>query len=79
MQWAYEREGKFPEAYSIGIMGFLRSCRQAYSEGIDVLYSSNTISIKSESLLRHLPQLIEPNRLGSITSLEVVITAARVD
>jgi hypothetical protein len=79
MQWAYEREGKFPEAYSIGIMGFLLSCRQAYSEGIEFLYSSNCISIQSESLLRHLPQLIEPNRLASITSLEVVIMAERVD
>jgi hypothetical protein len=79
MQWAYERKGKFPEVYNVGIMGFLLSCRQAYSEGIDVLYSSNCISIQSEPLLRNLPQLIQPNRLASITSLEVVITAERVN
>ena len=72
MQWVYEREGKFPEEYKVGIMGFLLSCRQAYSEGIDVLYSHNCISIQSEPLLQHLPQLIAPHRLASITSLEIV-------
>jgi hypothetical protein len=79
MQWVYERKGKFPEEYNVGIMGFLLSCRQAYTEGIDVLYSANCISIQSEPLLLHLPQLIPPNRLASITSLEMVITAHRIE
>jgi hypothetical protein len=60
---------------NIGIMRFLLACRQAYTEGIHVLYSSNLISIRSEPLLLHLPQLIPANRLASITSLEIVIKA----
>ncbi|KAF2743307.1 hypothetical protein M011DRAFT_224153 [Sporormia fimetaria CBS 119925] len=67
-------DGKKLTTYlNIGIMGFLLSCRQAYTEGIEFLYSS--ISIKSEPLLLHLPKLIPPNRLATITSLEFVIDA----
>lgn len=78
LQWAYERKEKFLEEYNVGIMGFLLSCRQAYAESIDVLYSANCINIQSQHLLLHLPQLIPLNRLASITSLEMVITAHRV-
>ncbi|KAF7572611.1 hypothetical protein PtrM4_075160 [Pyrenophora tritici-repentis] len=60
---------------SVGIMGFLLSCRQAYTQGIDALYSTNTICTRSESLLLHLPKLIPTNRLASITKLDVFITA----
>jgi len=63
----------------LGVMGFLLSCRQAYTEGIDVLYSSNCIAIHSEPLLLHLPQLIPTGRLASITSLEIVVTAHRIE
>jgi hypothetical protein len=77
LQGVYGRQckGKFPEEYHVGIIGFLLSCRQAYTEGVDILYSANCINIQSEPLLLHLPQLILPNRLASITSLEIVITA----
>ncbi|USP74836.1 hypothetical protein yc1106_02110 [Curvularia clavata] len=64
-----------PETWCIGIMGFLLSCRQAYAEGIEVLYSTNYISMHSEFLLSHLPKLIPHNRLASITSLEIVVKA----
>lgn len=70
-----QRQGKGEEEYKIGTIGFLLSCRQAYTEGIDVLYSANCIHIQSEPLLLQLPRLILPNRLSSITSLEIVITA----
>jgi hypothetical protein len=60
-------------------MGFLLSCRQAYTEGIDVLYSASCISIQSQPLLLHLPMLIPLNRLASITSLEIIITAHRIE
>ncbi|KAF2007435.1 hypothetical protein P154DRAFT_614791 [Amniculicola lignicola CBS 123094] len=73
------RDRKVPERYKIGALGFLLSCRQAYAEGIDVLWSANCIFIQSEPLLLHLPRLIPPNRLASITSLEVVITAHGVE
>ena len=77
-RYMYELERKFPKAQNLGIMGFLLSCRQAYTKGIDALYSANCISIQSESLLLHLPQLIPSNRLACITSLEVFITAHRI-
>jgi hypothetical protein len=74
-----ERKGQILEGYDVDIMGFLLSCRHAYTEGIDVLYSTNCISIQSEPLLLHLPQLIPHNRLASITSLEMVIKAHRIE
>jgi hypothetical protein len=61
--------------YNIGITGFLLSCKQAYAEGIEVLYSANCINIQSEALLLHLPRLIPPSRLESITYLEICIKA----
>jgi hypothetical protein len=41
-------------------------------EGLDVLYSTNTIHIGSPFLTRHLPLSILPQRLASITSLELL-------
>lgn len=71
----YDRNCKLLKEYNIGIIGFLLSCRQAFTEGIDVLYSANCINIQNECLLLQLPQLFPANRLASITSLETVITA----
>ncbi|KAL2754197.1 hypothetical protein ACRALDRAFT_2028666 [Sodiomyces alcalophilus JCM 7366] len=67
--------GEWPVKCQIGIMGFLLSCKQAYAEGIDILYGANCIAITSEPLLLHLPRLILPQRLASITSLELNINA----
>ncbi|KAF1933350.1 uncharacterized protein M421DRAFT_88583 [Didymella exigua CBS 183.55] len=66
-------------AHNIDAIGFLLSCKQTYTEGIDFLYSANCINIRTESLLLHLPKLIRHNRLASITSLEVIIEAHRVE
>ncbi|RNJ54469.1 hypothetical protein D7B24_000442 [Verticillium nonalfalfae] len=57
----------------IDIMGFLLSCRQAYTEAIHVLYSSNVICIHSKPLLLHLPKLMPSERLASIVSLEIML------
>ncbi len=48
----------------------------SYTEGIEILYSSNTIHIRSIILLRHLPVLLPPQRLASITSLELRLKMA---
>ena len=79
LDWVYKHKEKFQEGYNVGIMGFLLSCRQAYTEGIDVLYSTNCIHMQSEPLLLQLPRLIPPNRLASITSLEMVITTHGIE
>jgi hypothetical protein len=79
LDWAYNHKGKSREDYNFGIMGFLLSCRQAYTEGIDVLYSTNCIHIQSEPLLLQLPRLIPLNRIASIASLELVITTHGIE
>ncbi len=63
----------------IGVMGWLLACRQTYAEGIDVLYSTNTFFLESTALFdalfcpapHHAHQLLLPQRLASITSLEL--------
>ncbi|PVH93369.1 hypothetical protein DM02DRAFT_574504 [Periconia macrospinosa] len=62
-----------------GVMGFLLSCRQAYAQGIDFLYSANRIHIQSQILLYKLPCFIPTNRLASITSLEIVVKTYRIE
>ncbi|QYS95514.1 hypothetical protein H0G86_002805 [Trichoderma simmonsii] len=64
--------GAYPSKCKIGIMGWLLSCRQAYVEGIDVLYRTNTIHMSGQTLILNLPQLLPPQRLSAITSLEIV-------
>ncbi|RBR07602.1 hypothetical protein FVER53590_12741 [Fusarium verticillioides] len=63
--------GSFPAKCRIGAMGWLLSCRQNYAEAIDMLYSKNTIIMANEAMITHLPQLLLPQRLASITSLEI--------
>ncbi|KAF7511751.1 hypothetical protein GJ744_003482 [Endocarpon pusillum] len=64
--------GEWPDKCFLGVMGWLLACRQAYLEGLDVLYSTNTVHLSSIVLTRHLPLLILPQRLVSITSLELL-------
>ncbi len=62
------------------MIGWLLACRQAYAEGIDVLYSTNTFFLESTTLFdalfcpashRAAQQLLLPHHLASITSLEL--------
>ncbi|KAF4452298.1 hypothetical protein F53441_4816 [Fusarium austroafricanum] len=55
----------------IGIMGWLRSCRQNYAETINILYKYNTIVLSGEATIEHLNRLVIRPRLEMITSLEV--------
>ncbi|OBS20327.1 hypothetical protein FPOA_06700 [Fusarium poae] len=55
----------------IGIMGWILSCRQNYSETIDILYSTNTLILNGQAMMIHLHQLIPSQRLDTVTSLEV--------
>jgi hypothetical protein len=63
--------------YNPGVTGFLLSCKQAYAEGIRVIWSTNTILISSKPLLLHLPSLIAPARLSALTSLEIRLNPHR--
>ncbi|KAG5657655.1 hypothetical protein KAF25_007688, partial [Fusarium avenaceum] len=55
----------------IGMTGWLLSCRQNYAETIDAFYSTNTIAMSGEAMISHIPQLLLPQRLSAITSLEM--------
>ena len=63
--------GKIPYKCFIGVMGWLKTCRQAYIEGIDVLFRTNTIHIESMDLIMYFPRLVLSQRLDSIKSLEL--------
>ncbi|KAI1021952.1 hypothetical protein LB504_007492 [Fusarium proliferatum] len=54
-----------------GMMSWLLSCRQNYAEMIDLLYSSNTIAMSGEAMISHIGQLVLPQRLAAVTSLEI--------
>ncbi|KFX91923.1 hypothetical protein O988_07510 [Pseudogymnoascus sp. VKM F-3808] len=58
----------------INVMGWLLACRQAYAEGIDIQFSTNTIHMECYDLLRNLPRIILPQRLHSIEVLELAWT-----
>ncbi|CAG9936313.1 unnamed protein product [Clonostachys rosea f. rosea IK726] len=73
-----EWPGEWPGKCQIGALGWLLSCRQAYLEGMDVLYRTNTIHIASAPLLHYLPDIMTPNVLSHITSLELVWNANQV-
>ncbi|KAJ6441330.1 cyanamide hydratase [Purpureocillium lavendulum] len=64
--------GKWPDKCQIGVLGWLLTCRQAYAEGVEVLYKTNTIHIESPVLLRSIQDLIPRQRLSDITSLELL-------
>lgn len=58
----------------IGVLGWLRSCRRAYVEGIGVLYATNTFHIRAESWTAWPEAYIPPARLGLVTSLDWVLS-----
>ncbi|KAK7228263.1 hypothetical protein V2G26_000433 [Clonostachys chloroleuca] len=64
--------GERPQKCFVGAMGWLLSCRQAYCEGVDVLYGTNTIHTASRQMLLHLDKLLLPQRLSKIRSVELV-------
>ncbi|OBT97676.1 hypothetical protein VE01_04594 [Pseudogymnoascus verrucosus] len=60
-----------PSKCFIGIIGWLLACRQAYADGIDVLFATNTFHLKSPDLLEHLQRMVLPQRLRAIPFLEM--------
>ncbi|KAJ3526415.1 hypothetical protein NM208_g11202 [Fusarium decemcellulare] len=70
IEWT--KRGKNPHWCWIGATGWLLACRQAYIEGVQVLYTTNTIHLSSKPLLTNLSTLVLPQRLSAISSLEVV-------
>lgn len=63
--------GQVPDKCFVGSMGWLLVCRQAYTEGVDVLYSTNRFHIAYAELAIYLPQLLLPRRLAAIKEIEL--------
>ncbi|CRK39393.1 hypothetical protein BN1708_001610 [Verticillium longisporum] len=61
--------GEWPGRCFVGVMGWLLSCRQAYVEGVHVLYSTNIIHISSNLLIQRPDAFLPAQRLAQITSL----------
>lgn len=64
--------GELPEKCSIGAMGWLLVCRQAYIEGVDVLYSTNRFHIAYAELAVYLPRFLLPQRLAAMKDVELI-------
>ncbi|KAH8705668.1 hypothetical protein BGW36DRAFT_367975 [Talaromyces proteolyticus] len=61
-----------PREHSIGIMGWLLSCRMAYQEGMDILFTTNKFHLHKPNLLLNLSRLLPLHRLESIRSVELI-------
>ncbi|EWG45115.1 hypothetical protein FVEG_06037 [Fusarium verticillioides 7600] len=64
--------GDDPEKCLIGAMAWLLSCKQAYREGIHVLYATNTFHTASKSMIMNMHDFFQQQRLNSITSVEII-------
>ncbi|KAF7559867.1 hypothetical protein G7046_g4279 [Stylonectria norvegica] len=64
--------GDSPGKCRVGVMGWLLSCRQAYLEGIDVLFSTNTINMAHRKTIMDVRRLFLPERLALIRSVELI-------
>ncbi|OAQ98364.1 hypothetical protein LLEC1_01173 [Akanthomyces lecanii] len=56
-----------PETCFLGAAGWLRTCRQAYREGYNVLYRTNTVRLYGTFMFAHLPELLPRPSLESLT------------
>ncbi|KAI1660568.1 hypothetical protein F4813DRAFT_298044 [Daldinia decipiens] len=63
--------GHAPAKCFIGVQGWLLVCRQAYIEGVDVLYSTNRFHIAYAELAICLPRLLPMQHLSAITAAEL--------
>lgn len=59
-----------------GIIPFLQTCRQIYTEAIDVLYSHNTFDISELATMKYLIQGVPRQRICVIQNLHVHFHAA---
>ncbi|KAK2613238.1 hypothetical protein N8I77_000162 [Diaporthe amygdali] len=57
----------------IGIMGWLLACRQAYTDGVDILYGTSTFHFSDLDLLQNLPLLLPHQHLSRIKSVEMLL------
>ncbi|KAL8831152.1 MAG: hypothetical protein Q9191_001026 [Dirinaria sp. TL-2023a] len=59
------------EGFGGGLLDLLRTCRQIYTEGIEILYSRNTFDVNRPESLISLSTILLPQRLDSIAYLQL--------
>ncbi|KAG7431201.1 hypothetical protein NW761_004717 [Fusarium oxysporum] len=64
--------GEGPKKCSVGATGWLLACKQAYREGIHVLYASNTFHTASKAMILNMHNFFQQQRLNAITSVEII-------
>ena len=63
--------GSVPEKCFVGALGWLRACRQAYSEGVEVLYGTNVFHFRGTDFVQRLPRVLVRERLDAIRGVEL--------
>ncbi|KAL4941576.1 hypothetical protein BDV06DRAFT_178101 [Aspergillus oleicola] len=63
--------GHIPSECLIGALGWIQTCRQAYIEGFEILYSTNQFRIDEEKLLPWLPNLLLSRQRAMIRSVQL--------
>jgi hypothetical protein len=71
-------QGSWPEKCHVGAMGWLLTSRQAYMEGVEVLYRTNTFNIASPVLLRSFHNIIPRQMRIKLCSLTLVWDLSKV-
>ncbi|KAE9373969.1 hypothetical protein N431DRAFT_439057 [Stipitochalara longipes BDJ] len=57
----------------VGVMGVLLSCRQTYSEAIELLYSQNTFDTTQADVIAFLPRLLLPVSFNTIRNIQILL------
>ncbi|CAH0028486.1 unnamed protein product [Clonostachys rhizophaga] len=65
--------GNQPDKCRVECLGWLLTSRQAYIEGMDVIYRENTINLSSSDIMLSCPSILPHNIRRSIRSLELAI------
>ncbi|KAG9253482.1 uncharacterized protein F5Z01DRAFT_140062 [Emericellopsis atlantica] len=73
-----DRPGQGQEDCFLGVIGWLLACRGAYSDGVDVLFSTNTFYLSSVPLLLNMRRLISPNGVDKIKSVQLALGEPRL-
>ncbi|KAJ6779432.1 hypothetical protein PWT90_03889 [Aphanocladium album] len=61
----------------IGALGWLLTCRQAYAEGVEVLYRYNTFRLNESFALENMDRIMSPACSSQITQLSLSLTMGR--
>ncbi|KAI8959036.1 hypothetical protein F5Y11DRAFT_16880 [Daldinia sp. FL1419] len=64
--------GTAPAKCFVGVSGWLLVCRQAYIEGVDVLYSTNRFHLAYPELAICLPRFVPREHIAAMRAVEVI-------